>query len=160
MRSNQVVRAPDRQWQSRNCPGFDPSILRHSGILGAADETGLKSTARKSKNHPKKLNNFLDRFFSHFRGKNRYNVLTSPACCPSCRHQSHARNPPRERLLQTGTPPYKLFTHRRLSYCLKRSRGEKKDLQLLFEKYNAYMRVQIFRNLSGRLFKRSTNSVI
>ncbi len=38
MRSSRVVRASDRQFRSRNSPGFDPSILRHSGILGAADE--------------------------------------------------------------------------------------------------------------------------
>ncbi len=30
MRSSRVVRASDRQCRSRNCPGFDPSILRHS----------------------------------------------------------------------------------------------------------------------------------
>jgi hypothetical protein len=30
MRSNLVVRATDCQCQSRNSPGFDPSILRHS----------------------------------------------------------------------------------------------------------------------------------
>ena len=29
---NRVVRASDCQCQSRNSPGFDPSILRHSGI--------------------------------------------------------------------------------------------------------------------------------
>ncbi len=32
MRSSRVVRASDSQCRSRNCPGFDPSILRHSGI--------------------------------------------------------------------------------------------------------------------------------
>jgi hypothetical protein len=32
MRSGRVVRASDSQCRSRNCPGFDPSILRHSGI--------------------------------------------------------------------------------------------------------------------------------
>jgi hypothetical protein len=31
MRSSRVVRASDRQCRSRKCPGFDPSILRHSG---------------------------------------------------------------------------------------------------------------------------------
>ncbi len=34
-----VARASDSQCRSRNCPGFDPRILRHSGILVAADET-------------------------------------------------------------------------------------------------------------------------
>ncbi len=32
-----------RQYQSRNSPGFDPSIHRHSGIWGAADEAMLKN---------------------------------------------------------------------------------------------------------------------
>jgi hypothetical protein len=30
VRSSRVVRASDSQCRSRNCPGFDPSILRHS----------------------------------------------------------------------------------------------------------------------------------
>ncbi len=38
MRSSRVVRASDSQCRSRNCPGFEPSILRHSGIWGTADE--------------------------------------------------------------------------------------------------------------------------
>jgi hypothetical protein len=29
--------------QSRNSPGFDPNILRHSGIWGAADEAVLNT---------------------------------------------------------------------------------------------------------------------
>ncbi len=37
-----VVRASDSQCQSRNCPGFDPSIFRHSGLWVAADEAVLK----------------------------------------------------------------------------------------------------------------------
>ncbi len=41
MRSSRVVRACGRQSRSRNSPGFDPSILRHSGISGAADEAML-----------------------------------------------------------------------------------------------------------------------
>jgi hypothetical protein len=32
MRSSRVVRASDSQCLSRNCPGFDPSFLQHSGI--------------------------------------------------------------------------------------------------------------------------------
>jgi hypothetical protein len=32
MRSSLAVRASDCQCRSRNSPGFDPSILRHSGI--------------------------------------------------------------------------------------------------------------------------------
>jgi hypothetical protein len=34
---------------SRNCPGFDPSILRHSGILGAADEAELNKVLKNQK---------------------------------------------------------------------------------------------------------------
>ncbi len=38
-----VVRASGCQCQSRNSPKFDPSILRHSGIWGAADEAVLNN---------------------------------------------------------------------------------------------------------------------
>ena len=48
MRSSRVVRASDSQCRSRNCPGFDPSILRHSGIWGAADEAVLNIVYRIS----------------------------------------------------------------------------------------------------------------
>ncbi len=41
MRSSRVVRSSDSQCRRSNCPGFDPSILRHSEIWGAADETVL-----------------------------------------------------------------------------------------------------------------------
>ncbi len=41
VRSSKVVRASDWQCRSRNIPGFDTSILRHSGISGAADEAVL-----------------------------------------------------------------------------------------------------------------------
>ena len=37
----------DCQRQSHNSPGFDPSILRHSGILGAADEAVLTNVLKK-----------------------------------------------------------------------------------------------------------------
>ncbi len=53
MRSSRVVRASDSQCRSRNCPGFDPSILRHSGIWGAADEAVLNFLHKK--NNPKIL---------------------------------------------------------------------------------------------------------
>jgi hypothetical protein len=49
MRSSQVVRASDCQCQSRNSPGFDPSILRHSEICGAADEAVLNTVHREKK---------------------------------------------------------------------------------------------------------------
>jgi hypothetical protein len=37
----------DCQCRSRNSPGFDPSIFRHSGIWGAADEAVLNTVHRK-----------------------------------------------------------------------------------------------------------------
>ncbi len=43
MRSSLVVRASDRQCRSRKSPGFNPSILRHSGIWGVADEAMLNT---------------------------------------------------------------------------------------------------------------------
>jgi hypothetical protein len=42
-----VVRASDCQCTSCNGPGFDPSIRRHSGILGAADEAVLNKVSKK-----------------------------------------------------------------------------------------------------------------
>jgi len=39
-----------------NGPGFDPSIRRHSGIWGAADEAVLNKVRKKIKNPPKKYN--------------------------------------------------------------------------------------------------------
>ncbi len=47
MRSSLVVRASDCQWRSHNSPGFYPSILRHSGIWGVADEELLNTVHRK-----------------------------------------------------------------------------------------------------------------
>ncbi len=47
MRSSLVVRASDCQCTSCNGPGFDPSIRRHSGIWGAADEAVLKIVWKK-----------------------------------------------------------------------------------------------------------------
>jgi hypothetical protein len=54
MRSSQVVRASGCQCQSRNSPGFIPSILRHSEIWGAADEAVLNDVLYKKnpKNSP------------------------------------------------------------------------------------------------------------
>ncbi len=41
MKSIRVLRAAGSQWRSRNGPGFDLSILRHSEIWGAADKAVL-----------------------------------------------------------------------------------------------------------------------
>ncbi len=54
MRFSQVVRASGCQCQSRNSPGFDPSILRHRGIWGAADDAVMNNVHKK-----KKLKKFL-----------------------------------------------------------------------------------------------------
>ncbi len=66
MGSSRLVRASDSQRRSRNCPGsFDPSILRHSGIWRAADETVLDTVPvhQKTKKIPllKYLINVLPR---------------------------------------------------------------------------------------------------
>jgi hypothetical protein len=53
MRSSRVVRASDCQCRSRNSPGFDPCILRHSGFWGAADEAVFNTVHRKK--NPKNL---------------------------------------------------------------------------------------------------------
>ncbi len=50
MRSSLVVRASDSQCRSHNCPGFDPSFLRHSEIWGVADEAMLNIVHKKKKN--------------------------------------------------------------------------------------------------------------
>ncbi len=47
MRSSRVVSASDCQCPSRNSPGFDPGILRHRGIWGAADEAVLNKEFTK-----------------------------------------------------------------------------------------------------------------
>jgi hypothetical protein len=49
MRSSRVVRASDSQCRSRNCLGFDHSILRHSGICGPVDEAVLNIVHKKKK---------------------------------------------------------------------------------------------------------------
>ncbi len=44
---SRLARASDCQCQSRNSRGFDPSVLRHSGTWGAADEAVLKEVHKK-----------------------------------------------------------------------------------------------------------------
>jgi hypothetical protein len=48
MRSSRAPRASGCQCQSHNSPGFDPSILRHSGIRGAADEAVWNNVHEKN----------------------------------------------------------------------------------------------------------------
>ncbi len=50
MRCSRVVRASDCQCRSRNSPRLDLSILRHSGIWGAADEAVWIQYIKKMKN--------------------------------------------------------------------------------------------------------------
>ncbi len=45
--SGKRLRASDSQCRNRNCPGFDPSILRHSGSKGAANEAVLNILHKK-----------------------------------------------------------------------------------------------------------------
>ncbi len=52
MRSSRVIRASDCQCRIRNNSGFDPSILWHSEIWGAADEEVLNTVHRKKKKKP------------------------------------------------------------------------------------------------------------
>ncbi len=47
-----MVRASDSQCATRDCLGFDPSILRHSGVWGAADEAVLKKVQKNQKPTP------------------------------------------------------------------------------------------------------------
>ncbi len=66
MRSSLVVRASGCQCTNCNGPGFDPSIRRHSGIWGAADEAVLNTVRKKRKNPPppkKKKYIYLDQGF-------------------------------------------------------------------------------------------------
>ncbi len=46
MRPSRVVRASDCQCRSRNSPGFDPGIIRHSGMRGAEDEAVLNKVLK------------------------------------------------------------------------------------------------------------------
>jgi hypothetical protein len=49
LRSYRVVRAFNCQCQSRISPAFDPSILRHSGICGVADEAVFNNVGKMKK---------------------------------------------------------------------------------------------------------------
>ncbi len=53
-KSSLVVRVSDCQCTSCNGPGFDPSIRRHSGIWGAADEAVLNIVRKKREKIPPK----------------------------------------------------------------------------------------------------------
>ncbi len=76
MRSSRVVRAFNSQCRSRNCPGFDPSILRHSGILGAADEAVLNTVQKKKKSQKKSP-------FKNVEGTRNWTFTNILPCCMS-----------------------------------------------------------------------------
>ncbi len=65
MKSSRMVRASDCQCWSRNSPGFDPSILRHSGIWGAADDAVLNTVHREKNKKSPCLRFFADYFWSY-----------------------------------------------------------------------------------------------
>ncbi len=50
MRSSLVVRESDSQCRNCNCPGYEPCILRHSGIWGATDEAVLNKVLKNFQN--------------------------------------------------------------------------------------------------------------
>ncbi len=60
MRSRRGVRASDCQSQSRTSPGFDPMILWHTGIGGAADEAVVNKLHKKLKKTPVNFLMILD----------------------------------------------------------------------------------------------------
>jgi hypothetical protein len=60
MRSSREVRASGYQCHSRNRPGFDPSILRLSGIWGAADEAVLDNVQKKKQSNKSPFYIFTD----------------------------------------------------------------------------------------------------
>ncbi len=59
MRYSREAKASDSQCRSRNCPAFDPSILRHSGILGAAEEAVLNTVKYIHKKGPTFIENLV-----------------------------------------------------------------------------------------------------
>jgi hypothetical protein len=93
MRSSLVVRAFDCQCTSCNGPGFDPSIRRHSGIWGAADEAVLNIVRRKNKKIkiPPQKNNF-----------GVYRVY----CTSSVTHHCHPHSPPFQRPSANYSQPH------------------------------------------------------
>jgi hypothetical protein len=78
MRSSQVTIASDSQCRSHNCPGFNPSILRHSGIRGAADEAVLNIIHKKKflKKSPFNFNREKDPQSTKIKGRVNFSKLT------------------------------------------------------------------------------------
>jgi hypothetical protein len=85
MRSSLVIIAPDCQCTSCNGPGFDPSILRQSGIWGAADEAVL-NIVRKIKDKKSPQNIFkkkivLSLWAKNVRQKQRQKLIQEVTTC-------------------------------------------------------------------------------
>ncbi len=86
MRSSLVVRASDCQCTGCNGPGFDPSIRRHSGIWGAADEAVLNNVRTKRKKSPKKIFKKKKKLSCQFflPSNRTYLGANTPATCMYC----------------------------------------------------------------------------
>ncbi len=80
MRSSLVVRASDCQCTSCTGPGFDPSIRRHSGIWGAADEAVLHIVRKiKTKNPSQKISiSYKKSYRYRYRGLKNISVSLLP----------------------------------------------------------------------------------
>ncbi len=103
MRSSLVVRASDCKCTSCNGPGFDPSIRRHSGIWGAADEAVLNMLWQKIKKSPppqKKKSTY--QMVTHIVGRGQ-NWETS--------QWTVERSEPWELSPASSTPTYQMMTH-------------------------------------------------
>ncbi len=77
-------RASDCQWQSRNSPGFDPSILWQSGIWGAADEAVLNKVCTWKKSN--KIILFIVQIYT----MNTYTYSDEPIFVHKCRDAAEA----------------------------------------------------------------------
>ncbi len=80
MRSSRGVTASGYQCQIRNSPGFDPSILRHSGIWRAADEAALNNGHKKRKIHDLTLYQRTVKFRHFFTSRPFNNTVTQNIC--------------------------------------------------------------------------------
>jgi hypothetical protein len=114
MRSSIVVRASDCQCTSCNGPGFDPSIRRHSGIWGAADEAVLNIVRKKLKKSPQKI------YIKTFRtfGDVRKNALWTGEAGHWVIHTGKSGNVSKPEIIKEYTPIYScnafwiaFFTH-------------------------------------------------
>jgi hypothetical protein len=88
MRSSQVIRASNSQCRSRNCPGFDPSILQHNGKGRAADEAVLNKVHKKIQKA-----RFVKTFYLNLKNCAKYDLDPDPEPEPKLKlFQSRKRN--------------------------------------------------------------------